>query len=101
MIVTAGYDVGGPEVEDCLLTYPAVAECGVVGKPDAVCGMIIKAFIVLRAGNPDNEVMAQALQEYVRKTIAPYRYPREIQFLAALPRTETGKLQGFKLRQMA
>ncbi len=101
MIVTAGYNVGGPEVEDCLLTHPAVAECGVVGKPDAVRGMIIKAFVVLRAGNPDNEAMAEALQEYVRKTIAPYKYPREIEFLAALPRTETGKLQRFKLRQMA
>ncbi len=101
MIVTAGYNVGAPEVEDCLLTHPAVAECGVVGKPDAVRGMIIKAFVVLRAGNPSNEAMAEQLQEYVKKSIAPYKYPREIEFVTALPRTETGKLQRFKLRQMA
>ncbi len=98
MIVTAGYNVGGPEVEDCLLTHPAVAECGVIGKPDEVRGMIIKAFVVLRAGNPSNEAMAETLQEYVKKSIAPYKYPREIEFVTALPRTETGKLQRFKLR---
>ncbi len=101
MIVTAGYNVGAPEVEDCLLTHPAVAECGVVGKPDEVRGMIIKAFIVLRAGNPDNEAMAESLQDYVKKSIAPYKYPREIEFVTTLPRTETGKLQRFKLREMA
>ena len=101
MIITAGYNVGGPEVEDCLLAHPAVAECGVIGKPDAVRGMIIKAFVVLRAGHPGNEAMAEALQDYVKKSIAPYKYPREIEFLTALPRTETGKLQRFKLRQMA
>lgn len=100
MIVTAGYNVGGPEVEDCLLTHPAVAECGVIGKPDAVRGMIIKAFVVLRAGHTGNEAMAEALQEYVKKSIAPYKYPREIEFMTELPRTETGKLQRFKLRQM-
>jgi 2-aminobenzoate-CoA ligase len=101
MIVTAGYNVGGPEVEDCLLTHPAVAECGVVGKPDAVRGMIIKAFVVLRAGHASNEAMVETLQEYVKQSIAPYKYPREIEFVTALPRTETGKLQRFKLRQMA
>lgn len=101
MIVTAGYNVGGPEVEDCLLTHPAVAECGVVGKPDEVRGMIIKAFVVLKAGHPNNEAMAETLQDYVKKTIAPYKYPREIEFVTALPRTETGKLQRFKLRQSA
>ena len=100
MIVTAGYNVGGPEVEDCLLTHPAVAECGVIGKPDAVRGMIIKAFVVLRAGHTGNEAMAEALQEYVKKSIAPYKYPREIEFMTELPRTETGKLQRFKLRQI-
>ncbi len=99
MIITAGYNVGAPEVEDCLLTHPAVAECGVIGKADEVRGMIIKAFVVLRAGNPSNEAMAEALQEYVKKHIAPYKYPREVEFVTALPRTETGKLQRFKLRQ--
>lgn len=101
MIVTAGYNVGGPEVEDCLLTHPAVAACGVVGKPDAVRGMIIKAFVVLKPDQPGNEAMVEQLQEYVKKSIAPYKYPREIEFVTALPRTETGKLQRFKLRQMA
>ncbi len=99
MIITAGYNVGGPEVEDCLLTHPAVAECAVIGKPDEVRGMIIKAFVVLRAGQPANEAMAEALQEHVKKSIAPYKYPREVEFVTALPRTETGKLQRFKLRQ--
>lgn len=101
MIVTAGYNVGGPEVEDCLLTHPAVAECGVVGKPDAVRGMLIKAFVVLRPGHSANEAMAETLQDYVKQSIAPYKYPRAIEFVTALPRTETGKLQRFKLRQMA
>jgi len=99
MIITAGYNVGAPEVEDCLLAHPAVAECGVVGKSDEVRGMIIKAFVVLRAGQASNEAMAEALQDYVKKSIAPYKYPREIEFVNALPRTETGKLQRFKLRQ--
>ena len=99
MIITAGYNVGAPEVEDCLLTHPAVAECGVIGKSDEVRGMIIKAFVVLRAGHNANEAMAEALQEYVKKHIAPYKYPREVEFVTALPRTETGKLQRFKLRQ--
>jgi 2-aminobenzoate-CoA ligase len=101
MIVTAGYNVGGPEVEDCLLAHPAVAECGVVGKPDAVRGMIIKAFVVLKPDQPSNEAMVEALQEHVKQSIAPYKYPREIEFVVALPRTETGKVQRFKLRQMA
>ena len=99
MIITAGYNVGAPEVEDCLLTHPAVAECGVIGKADEVRGMIIKAYVVLRAGHNANEAMAEALQEYVKKHIAPYKYPREVTFVTALPRTETGKLQRFRLRQ--
>ncbi|HMN58096.1 MAG TPA: AMP-binding protein, partial [Ottowia sp.] len=99
MIITAGYNVGAPEVEDCLLTHPAVAECGVVGKADEVRGMIIKAFVVLRGGHSANEAMAEALQDYVKKHIAPYKYPREVEFVTVLPRTETGKLQRFKLRQ--
>ena len=99
MIITAGYNVGGPEVEDCLLTHPAVAECGVVGKPDEARGMIIKAFVVLKPGQSGDEALVQALQEHVKQAIAPYKYPREIEFVTALPRTETGKLQRFKLRQ--
>lgn len=101
MIVTAGYNVGGPEVEDALLKHPAVAECGVIGKPDEERGMIVKAFCVLKPGHAGDAVMVKALQDHVKATIAPFKYPREIEFVASLPRTETGKLQRFKLRQLA
>jgi 2-aminobenzoate-CoA ligase len=99
MIITSGYNVGGPEVEDALLKHPAVAECGVVGKPDEERGMIVKAFVVLKPGHSAGAEMVKALQEHVKTTIAPFKYPREIEFVASLPRTETGKLQRFKLRQ--
>ena len=100
MIITAGYNVGGPEVEDALLRHPAVAECGVIGKPDAARGMIVKAFCVLKPGHAGDAQMVKALQDHVKASIAPFKYPREIEFVAALPRTETGKLQRFKLRQL-
>jgi 2-aminobenzoate-CoA ligase len=100
MIVTAGYNVGGPEVEDALLKHPAVAECGVIGKPDEERGMIVKAFCVLKPGNTGDTAMVKALQDHVKATIAPFKYPREVAFVASLPRTETGKLQRFKLRQL-
>ncbi|MDE2606596.1 MAG: AMP-binding protein [Burkholderiales bacterium] len=100
MIITAGYNVGGPEVEDALMRHPAVAECGVIGKPDEERGMIVKAFCVLKPGHAGDSAMVKALQEHVKASIAPYKYPREIQFVAALPRTETGKLQRFRLREM-
>ncbi|HZN47895.1 MAG TPA: AMP-binding protein [Ramlibacter sp.] len=100
MIITAGYNVGGPEVEDALLKHPAVAECGVVGKPDEERGMIVKAYCVLKPGHEGNAALVRALQEHVKAAIAPFKYPREIEFVASLPRTETGKLQRFKLRQM-
>ncbi|WP_332815184.1 AMP-binding protein [Ramlibacter sp.] len=99
MIITAGYNVGGPEVEDALLRHPAVAECGVIGKPDEDRGMIVKAFCVLKPGHQPGPEMVRILQDHVKATIAPYKYPREIEFMASLPRTETGKLQRFKLRQ--
>ena len=99
MIITAGYNVGGPEVEDALLKHPAVAECGVVGKPDDERGMIVKAFVVLKPGHAGDAAMVKALQDHVKATIAPFKYPREIEFTPSLPRTETGKLQRFKLRQ--
>ncbi len=99
MIITAGYNVGGPEVEDALLRHPAVAECGVIGKPDDERGMIVKAFCVLKPGHTGDAAMVKALQEHVKSSIAPYKYPREVEFVASLPRTETGKLQRFKLRQ--
>jgi 2-aminobenzoate-CoA ligase len=100
MIITAGYNVGGPEVEDALLRHPAVAECGVVGKPDDDRGMIVKAFCVLKAGQTPGPALVKALQDHVKATIAPFKYPREIEFVASLPRTETGKLQRFRLRQL-
>jgi 2-aminobenzoate-CoA ligase len=100
MIISAGYNIGGPEVEDALLKHPAVAECGVIGKPDEERGMIVKAFCVLKPGHQADAAMVKLLQEHVKATIAPYKYPREIEFVPALPRTETGKLQRFKLRQL-
>lgn len=99
MIITAGYNVGGPEVEDALLKHPAVAECGVVGKPDDERGMIVKAFCVLKPGQTGDAALVKALQDHVKATIAPFKYPREIEFVAQLPRTETGKLQRFRLRE--
>ena len=100
MIISAGYNIGGPEVEDALLTHPAVAECGVIGVPDEERGMAVKAFVVLKSGHEANEAMVKTLQDHVKAAIAPYKYPRQVQFMAALPRTETGKLQRFKLRQL-
>jgi 2-aminobenzoate-CoA ligase len=101
MIITAGYNVGGPEVEDALLKHPAVAECGVIGKPDSERGMIVKAFCVLKPGHAGDAAMVRTLQDHVKATIAPFKYPREISFVASLPRTETGKLQRFRLRELA
>jgi 2-aminobenzoate-CoA ligase len=101
MIISSGYNIAGPEVEAALLTHPAIAECGVVGAPDAERGMIVKAYVVLRAGNSGDATLTKALQEHVRATIAPYKYPRAIQYVEALPKTQTGKLQRFELRRMA
>ena len=78
--------------------HPAVAECGVVGQMDEARGMIVKAFVVLKPGHAADTDMAKALQDFVKQTIAPYKYPREIAFATALPRTETGKLQRFRLK---
>ncbi|MEO7243607.1 MAG: AMP-binding protein [Rubrivivax sp.] len=99
MIVSGGYNIGGPEVEDALLLHPAVAECGVVGVPDAQRGQIVKAYVVLKPGHAVDDSTTRALQDFVKQTIAPYKYPRAIEYLASLPRTETGKLQRFRLRQ--
>jgi 2-aminobenzoate-CoA ligase len=98
MIITAGYNVAGPEVEEALLAHPAVAECAVVGAPDAERGMIVKAFVVLKDNQSGDAAMVKLLQEHVKAALAPFKYPRQIEFLGALPRTETGKLQRFKLR---
>jgi 2-aminobenzoate-CoA ligase len=101
MIVSAGYNIAGPEVEAALLTHPAVLECGVVGAPDAERGQVVKAYVVVRPGVAADAALARALQEHVKATIAPYKYPRAVAFLNGLPRTQTGKLQRFALRRMA
>jgi 2-aminobenzoate-CoA ligase len=98
LIVSAGYNIGGLEVEEVLLRHPAVAECGVVGVPDDERGQIVKAFVVLKPGHAADDAMVRTLQQHVKQAIAPYKYPRAIEFRTALPRTETGKLQRFKLR---
>jgi 2-aminobenzoate-CoA ligase len=101
MIVSAGYNIAGPEVESCLLTHPAIAECGVVGQPCPDRGMIVKAYVVLKAGHEGTPALTKALQDFVKAEIAPYKYPRAISYVSALPRTNTGKLQRFELRRMA
>ena len=101
MIISGGYNIAGPEVEATLLLHPAVAECGVVGVADEERGQIVKAFVVLRAGHAADAQMVRTLQEFVKQSIAPYKYPRAVEFAESLPRTETGKLQRFKLRQGA
>jgi 2-aminobenzoate-CoA ligase len=98
MIITGGYNVAGPEVEGVLLEHPDVRECGVVGVPDDERGQAVKAFVVLRDGVARDEATARALQEFVKSQIAPYKYPRRVEFVDALPRTTTGKLQRFRLR---
>ena len=100
MIISAGYNIAGPEVEDVLLLHPAVAECGVIGAPDEQRGQVVKAFVALKAGHVGDAAMVHELQEFVKRAIAPYKYPRAIEFMESLPRTETGKLQRFRLRQL-
>jgi 2-aminobenzoate-CoA ligase len=101
LIVTAGYKIAGPEVEGALLAHPAVAECGVIGAPDEERGTVVKAYVVLKPGIERGDATIALLQDHVKSTIAPYKYPRKIEFVDTLPRTETGKLQRFKLRQSA
>ncbi len=101
MIISAGYNIAGPEVEAILLTHPAVAECGVVGAPDADRGYIVKAYVVLKPGFAGDAALTRALQEHVKSNVAPYKYPRAIEYVSILPRTETGKLQRFELRRRA
>lgn len=99
MIISSGYNIAGPEVEAALLSHPDVAEAGVVGVPDEARGQIVKAFVVAREGVDASEQLARALQDHVKDTIAPYKYPREVEFLEELPRTQTGKVQRYRLRQ--
>jgi 2-aminobenzoate-CoA ligase len=97
MIVSSGYNIGAPEVEEAVLRHPDVEECGVIGVPDEARGMLVKAFVVLREGI-DVTGMEHELQDFVKQEIAPYKYPRVVEFVDALPRTATGKLQRFRLR---
>ena len=99
MIVSAGYNIAAIEVEEALLAHPAVAECAVIGVADEERGQIVKAFVVLRAPHAGDDTMKRELQDFVKAAVAPYKYPRAVEFRAALPRTETGKLQRFRLRE--
>ena len=98
MIVSAGYNIAGPEVEAALLSHPLVAECGVIGAPDAERGQIVEAHVVLASGEA-SEATVKALQDHVKAAIAPYKYPRRIVFIDALPKTQTGKVQRFRLKE--
>ena len=98
MIVSAGYNIAGPEVEAALLSHPAVLECGVIGAPDDERGQIVEAHVVLAPGHAGDALMTRILQDHVKSVIAPYKYPRRVVFAEALPKTQTGKLQRFRLR---
>ena len=101
LIISSGYNIGAPEVEAAVLTHESVAECAVVGVPDEERGQCVKAFIVLKAGFSPSPELERAIQEHVKGTIAPYKYPRRVEFRDSLPKTETGKLQRFRLRERA
>ncbi len=101
MIISSGYNIAGPEVETALLTHAYVAECAVIGAPDGLRGHIVEAHIVLAVGIEPGPETAKILQDHVKQTIAPYKYPRSVKFVAALPKTATGKLQRFALREKA
>ncbi len=98
MIISSGYNIAGPEVEAALLSHPDVAECGVVGAPDEERGQIVEAHVVLAEGIVADEDCTKRLQDHVKATIAPYKYPRSVRFIDALPKTQTGKIQRFRLR---
>ena len=101
MIISSGYNIAAPEVEEALLKHPEVSECAVVGVPDEARGAIVKAFVVLTPGIATDDVKRRELQDFVKAEIAPYKYPRALEFVDGLPRTATGKLQRFRLRQEA
>jgi 2-aminobenzoate-CoA ligase len=98
MIVSGGYKIPGPEVEHVLDEHPAVAECAVVAAPDAVRGSVVKAFVVLKPPTVASPTLVEELQDFVKQELAPYKYPRAIEFVERLPRTETGKIQRYRLR---
>jgi 2-aminobenzoate-CoA ligase len=101
MIISSGYNIAGPEVEAALLVHPDVRECAVIGVADEERGQIVEAHIILRDGVEPSAEMAKALQEHVKSIIAPYKYPRSVRFIQDLPKTVTGKIQRFMLRQSA
>ncbi len=99
MIISSGYNISGPEVEAALLSHPAVMECAVVGRADEERGQIVSAYVVLIDTQPADQACIAALQEHVKNAIAPYKYPREVRFVGSLPKTQTGKIQRFRLRE--
>jgi len=99
VIISAGYRIGPFEVESALLEHPAVLESAVVASPDPVRGEIVKAFVVLREGQARGDALAHALQDHVKKVTAPYKYPREIEFVDSLPKTVSGKIRRVELRE--
>ncbi|EKE43175.1 AMP-dependent synthetase/ligase [Oceaniovalibus guishaninsula JLT2003] len=101
MILSAGYNIAGPEVEAALLSHPAVAECAVIAAPDAERGHIVQAHVVLQPGHERDRAMVHDLQNHVKRTIAPFKYPRSVVFTDALPKTESGKNQRFRLKDGA
>jgi 2-aminobenzoate-CoA ligase len=98
IILSAGYNIAGPEVEAALLSHDAVAECAVIGVADQERGQIVQAHVVLEAGHTPDAAMIKSMQDHVKATIAPYKYPRSIVFAKSLPKTQTGKIQRFKLK---
>jgi 2-aminobenzoate-CoA ligase len=99
MIISSGYNIAAPEVEDALMLHPSVLECAVVGVGDAERGQIVQAHVVLREGFSPSEALVRELQDFVKRSIAPYKYPRSVVFASSLPRTATGKLQRFRLKE--
>jgi 2-aminobenzoate-CoA ligase len=101
MIISSGYNIAGPEVEAALLAHPAVRECAVVAAPDEARGHIVKAYVVVAPGHEPDAALVRKLQDFVKATIAPYKYPRAVEFVDSLPKTSTGKVQRHALRELA
>lgn len=98
MIISSGYNIAGPEVEEAVLSHPDVSDCAVVGQADPSRGQLVVAYVVLRDGAQAGPELAAAIQDHVKSRIAPYKYPRRVEFIDALPRTATGKVQRYRLR---
>lgn len=99
MIVSSGYNIGGPEVESAIDTHPDVVESAVIAKPDPERGAVVCAFVVLHDGVAGDDAKAREIQDYVKGQLAPYKYPRDVRFTTSLPRNASGKMQHFKLRE--